>query len=163
MSTDTQRLALPDFWLGTRWTPAGVVAAALTLPIVYSLLLPFLLLDLWVQLYQAATFPVLGIAPVRRRAYVVIDRHRLGYLNPVQKANCLYCGYVNGLIAFVREVAARTEQFWCPIRHQTAVRGRHARYRRFVPYGDAAAFRRALPALRRELANGPRPHRHRRR
>jgi hypothetical protein len=28
--------------------------------------------------------------------------------------NCVYCGYFNGLIAYVQEIAARTEQFWLP-------------------------------------------------
>jgi len=51
----------------------------------------------------------------------------------------------------VREVAGRTEQYWCPIRHARRVRGPHAHYREFVDYGDAEAYRTRLIPLRDEL------------
>jgi hypothetical protein len=145
------RFAKEVFWVGDAWTFRVVVASMSALPIIYSLLIPFVILDGWVQLYQAVAFRLCGMEPIRRRDYIVLDRHRLPYLNPLQKVNCAYCGYVTGLIAFVREIGVRTEQFWCPIRHRTRPRGQHRRHRRFAPYGDAAAFHRALPALRREL------------
>ena len=63
----------------------------------------------------------------------------------------LYCGYANGVLTYVREVAARTEQYWCPIRHAKRTRGAHAHYREFVDYGDAEGYKRQLPALRAEL------------
>ena len=62
-------------------------------------------------------FPIYGIERVQRRRYFAIDRHTLAYLNAIEKANCLYCSHANGVIAYVREVAARTEQYWCPIKH----------------------------------------------
>ena len=99
------------------WTARGVITATLALPVIYSLLLPFVLLDLWLQVYQAVAFRLLSLQRVRRRDYVVIDRLVLPYLNPIQKANCTYCGYVNGLVAFTREIAGRTEQDLVP--HQT--------------------------------------------
>jgi hypothetical protein len=126
-----------------------------TLPIIYSLAVPFALVDLWVTLYQWVCFPIYGISMVRRRSYMVIDRHRLGYLNAVERANCLYCSYANGVIAYVREVASRTEQYWCPIKHGRRLRAPHPRYQHFVDYGDAEGYRRELPALRRELGRRP--------
>jgi hypothetical protein len=122
-----------------------------TLPLIYSLALPFALVDLWVTLYQWICFPIYGIARVRRRSYMVVDRHRLAYLNAIERANCLYCSYANGVIAYVREVAGRTEQYWCPIKHARRLRAPHTRYQRFVEYGDAEGYRRELPALRRAL------------
>ncbi|MGE0447899.1 MAG: hypothetical protein AB7P99_21935 [Vicinamibacterales bacterium] len=122
-----------------------------TAPVVYSLGLPLVLLDLWVTLYQWVCFPLYGITRVRRRDYFVIDRHRLAYLNGIEKANCVYCGYANGLLAYVHEIAGRTEQFWCPIRHRRRLRHPHAHYRAFVDYEDAAGYRRELPRLRRSL------------
>jgi hypothetical protein len=153
MTVHSVRLAKEAFWLGDSWTIGGILASCLALPITYSLLIPLIVLDGWVQGYQAVAFRLCGLARVRRRDYLLLDRHRLPYLNALQKVNCVYCGYVNGLFAFVREIGARTEQFWCPIRHRTQPRGQHRRHRRFAPYGDAAAFQRALPALRRELAD----------
>lgn len=128
----------------------GDVLTIATAPVIYSLIVPFLLLDLWVSIYQAVCFRAWGVRRVRRRTFFALDRHRLGYLNGIEKANCLYCSYVTGLVDYVREVAGRTEQYWCPIRHATRVPARR-RQRAFVPYGDGAAFREMLPSLRDRL------------
>ena len=109
------------------------------------------MLDVWVTLYQWVCFPIYGIAQVPRRRYFVIDRHKLAYLNGIEKANCVYCGYANGVIAYVREIAARTEQYWCPIRHARAIPTPHTRYQLFFDYGDAKAYRHELPRLQRAL------------
>ena len=123
----------------------------LTTPVIYSLAVPMLLLDLWITVYQWACFPLYGIARVPRRSYFVIDRHKLAYLNAIEKANCMYCSYANGLFAYVREVTARTELYWCPIKHARRVRAPHSHYQQFLDYGDAEGYRRQLPALRRTL------------
>lgn len=108
-------------------------------------------MELWVTTYQWICFPIYRIPRVRRRTYCVLDRHRLGYLNGIEKANCVFCGYANGVIAYVREVAARTEQYWCPIKHATSVPAPHDRYHLFLDYGDAEGYREQLPILRRAL------------
>jgi hypothetical protein len=145
---------------------AGLVVNVLTAPIIYSLFVPFAVLDLWVSLYQFVCFPIYGIARVPRRNYFALDRHRLPYLNGIEKLNCTFCSYANGLLAYVREVAARTEQYWCPIKHDRPVRTPHARYRLFVRYGDASGYRESLATLRHRLRTGtthgrrlPRPSR----
>lgn len=132
----------------------GSVLNLLTAPVIYSLLVPLALLDAWVWAYQWVCFPIYGIARVRRRRYVVMDRRRLAYLNGIEKANCTFCSYANGLLAYVREVAARTEQYWCPIKHARRIAAVHQRYGAFVDYGDAQGYRRGLIALRGAL-----PHR----
>ena len=126
----------------------------LTAPVIYSLILPFALLDLFVSLYQAICFPVYGIAKVRRADHIAFDRQHLAYLNGLQKLNCVYCGYCNGLISFVREVAGRTEQYWCPIKHARRMAGRHEQYGDFVAYGDAEGFREGSEGLRERLKAG---------
>jgi hypothetical protein len=131
-----------------RYVFDGNLATLLTAPLIYSVLIPFVLLDIWVTIYQAVCFRAWDIRRVRRRDYIATDRHHLAYLNGIEKANCLYCSYANGLVAYVREVAARTEQYWCPIRHARRVRGIHDRYEAFAPYGDARAYRGRLAALR---------------
>ena len=123
----------------------------LTAPVIYSLIVPLLLLDAWVTVYQWVCFPVYGIAAVPRRPYFSTDRHRLGYLNAIEKINCEYCSYANGLIAYVRETAARTEQYWCPIKHSRTIPSPHSRYHLFFDYGDGAGYRDRLPSLRRAL------------
>jgi hypothetical protein len=124
----------------------------MTAPLIYSLVLPLVLLDLWVTVFQALTFRIYGIPTIRRRQYFVIDRHRLAYLNGIEKLHCFYCSYANGLFAYAREIAARTEQYWCPIKHARRVRDEHSRYQRFVEYGDAESYRRRLAALRRDVS-----------
>ncbi len=123
----------------------------LTAPIIYSGLVPFILLDLFVSLYQFTCFPVFGIARVRRHDYFVFDRGQLAYLNVIEKINCSYCSYANGLIAYVREIASLTEQFWCPIKHARRVLAVHERYPQFVDYGDAEHYHSELEALRQQL------------
>jgi len=127
------------------------LATLVTSPVIYSVVVPFVVLDAWVWVYQAVCFRAWGIRPVRRRAYFAIDRHKLAYLNAFEKVNCLFCSYANGVIACVREVAARTEQYWCPIRHARRIRQPHPYYDAFLDYGDAAAYRRQLPRLRGSL------------
>ena len=122
----------------------------LTAPAIYALILPLLLLDLFVAVYQAACFPVYGIPHVRRSDYLVFDRGQLAYLNVLEKLNCAYCSYANGLLAYVREVASRTEEYWCPIKHARRVLGVHPRYGSFVDYGDGDAYRHDLERLREE-------------
>jgi hypothetical protein len=122
-----------------------------TAPVIYSLIVPFALLDLFVTIYQAACFPAYGIPKVRRSDHIRIDRHHLAYLNGLQKLNCIYCGYCNGLISWVREIASRTEAYWCPIKHAGAVRHPHPRYAKFMDFGDAEAFEEGLARARAEV------------
>lgn len=124
---------------------------AVTAPVIYSLLIPFLLADLWVSLYQAVCFRVYRIPQVRRTRYMNFDRTGLPYLNALEKLNCAYCSYVNGVIAYVREVAARTEQYWCPIKHTRRVIGSHARYDVFQTFGDGQGYRLHLDEVRAAL------------
>ena len=144
------RQSIPKYLLG------GNIFSLLTAPVIYSLLGPLVLLDFWVTLYQSVCFPISGIARVPRRRYFAVDRHKLAYLNGIEKVNCTFCSYANGLIAYVREVAARTEQYWCPIKHARLTPAPHRRYYEFLDYGDAHGYRDQLPALRRALnANVP--------
>ena len=84
-----------------RFIRTGRLRNLLTAPIIYSMILPLAVLDLWFTVYQTLCFPVYGIPRVRRSQYLIIDRHHLSYLNGVEKLNCVYCGYANGL-AYVR-------------------------------------------------------------
>jgi hypothetical protein len=126
---------------------------ALTAPVVYAGWIPFLLLDAFVTLYQAICFPIYRIPRVRRADYLVFGREHLPYLNIIEKFNCLYCSYGNGVAAYTREVAARTEQYWCPIKHARRVMAAHERYPKFFDYGDAEAFQRGLERLRQQYGD----------
>lgn len=101
-----QRSYRTGVWLYLREASLRHVVTA---PLVYSLIIPVTLLDLLVTLYQQVCFRVYGVPLVRRSEYLAIDRHQLAYLNVIEKMNCVYCSYSNGVIAYSREVGARTE------------------------------------------------------
>lgn len=119
----------------------------LTAPFIYAVIIPFVLLDLFITVYQAVCFPVYGIEKVRRGDYIAVDRHRLQYLNALEKLNCVYCGYGNGLLAYAAEIAGRTERFWCPIKHAQRRAKTHPYYPDFADYGDADAYRKKIEEL----------------
>lgn len=139
------RLGLSRFLAGASFS--WIVTA----PVIYSLIVPLMILDLWMTIYQAICFRAYGIQRVRRGDYILFDRGRLSYLNAIEALNCLYCGYGNGVIAYAREVASRTEQYWCPIKHALKVSGPHRRYYEFLEYGDAEGYRARLAAFRDRL------------
>jgi len=124
----------------------------LTAPLVYSLLFPLALLDIFLWVYQAICFPVYGMPRARRADYIVLDRHQLRYLNVIERMHCTYCSYANGLVAYAQEVAARTEQYWCPIKHARRLKAAHSRYQKFLSYGDAEGYVASLEKLRKDFS-----------
>ena len=125
--------------------------AILTVPVIWSCAIPALLMDVTITIYQAICFPVYGIPKVRRGDFIVLDRHNLSYLNIIEKMNCVYCGYFNGVVAYAREMAARTEQHWCPIKHARRVGAIHSRYKYFFDYGDGKRYRQEIETARRDF------------
>lgn len=119
----------------------------ITAPVIYAMIVPFVLLDIFVTVYQAVCFPAYGIEKVKRADYLIFDRGHLAYLNALEKLNCAYCSYANGLVAYVREIAGRTEAYWCPIKHAKKAVGAHEKYLSFVGFGDAEAYRARIAEL----------------
>lgn len=124
----------------------------LTMPVIYGAAVPLLAFDLCLSLYQLICFPVYRIARVKRGDYIVYDHQHLAYLNIIEKAHCLYCSYAVGLLAYASEIIARTEQYFCPIKHARKVRAAHSRYERFLDYGEADDYHGKLEEFRAELA-----------
>lgn len=89
-----------------------------SMPFIYSMILPAIMMDMCLEIYHRICFPLYGLEFVRRSMYIKIDRHKLSKLNALEKLNCVYCGYVNGLLAYAVEVAARTERYWCGVKHK---------------------------------------------
>ncbi|MBC8520173.1 MAG: hypothetical protein H8D24_07185 [Gammaproteobacteria bacterium] len=123
----------------------------LSVPVIYGLALPLLIVDISVTIYQWICFTLWGMGRVRRRDYWLMDRGHLAYLNAIEKINCYYCSYANGLASYISEVASRTEQYWCPIKHARRVQHPHPRYWRYSDFGDAEAYRSTLDRFRKEL------------
>ncbi len=123
----------------------------LSAPVIWLVLLPAVMLDITVSIYQAICFPIYKIPKVNRKDYIVFDRHYLNYLNIIEKINCAYCSYFNGMIAYVQEIAARTEQYWCPIKYARRISTLHSRYQHFLDYGDAEAYRTYKEKIRNQF------------
>lgn len=145
-----------------RWLVTYRPQNLITGPIIYGAIVALVVLDAFVSFYQAACFPIYRIQKVRRSDYIVFDRQQLEYLNFIEKFHCTYCAYATGLIAYVREILSRTEQYFCPIKHARKMLGIHPRYTRFLDYGDAVDYPARLEEFRVALARhrpgkGPRP------
>lgn len=125
----------------------------ITAPIIYSVIVPISLLDLMATIYQQICFRVYGIPLVIRSSYIIIDRQHLAYLNIIQKVNCVYCGYSNGVIEYVREIGARTEQYWCPIKHARRSPEPHKRANHFIDYGDVDAYKKRFKKMRKAISS----------
>ena len=121
--------------------PERFVSHLLAAPFIYSMIFPLLFLDLCVEIYQHICFPLYRIPIVQRSQYIKLDRQKLAYLWWIDKVNCMYCGYANGLVHFATVIAAETEKYWCGIQHEkdlNFIPPKH--HENFLPYGDEKAF-----------------------
>ena len=134
-----------------QWLVTNRPQNLITGPIIYSMIFPLMLLDLCVSFYQWSCFSIYGITKVRRSDHMVFDRHHLGYLNFIEKFHCTYCEYGNGLMSFMTEILARTEAYFCPIKHAHKVLGTHRHYNRFLDYGEAEDYEKKLEEFRVRL------------
>lgn len=136
------------------WLRASQLRNVLSAPFIYAMIVPLALLDGCLFAYQAICFRLYRIPAVCREDYIVVDRHQLAYLNVIEKMHCVYCGYANGFLAYATEVVARTEQYWCPVKHARKVLGSHRRYPGFAAYGDAQGYRATAHDSRNRLRDG---------
>jgi hypothetical protein len=136
-----------------RYIVTAPLLTILSAPVIYAMIFPALLLDLCLWIYQTICFRVYRVPVVKRRDHIILDRHYLQYLNFLERLNCDYCSYFNGLASYATEIAARTEQYWCPIKHASGIAGRHSRYHLFFDYGDAAAYHERLSEIRGKYDN----------
>ena len=140
-----------------RWLVTNRPANLITGPIIYSMIVPLVILDVFVSFYQATCFPIYRITRLRRGDFIVFDRQQLEYLNFIEKFHCTYCAYASGLVSYVIAIIGKTEEYFCPIKHARRILGSHARYNRFLDYGDAADYEGRLEEFRRNLDDRPKP------
>ena len=140
-----------------RWLVTNRPANLITGPIIYSMIVPLVILDVFVSFYQATCFPIYRITRLRRGDFIVFDRQQLEYLNFIEKFHCTYCAYASGLVSYVSAIIGKTEEYFCPIKHARRILGSHARYNRFLDYGDAADYEGRLEEFRRNLDDTPKP------
>jgi len=113
----------------------------ISFPFIASIIIPLVLIDLWTEIYHRVCFKLYKIPYINRSEYIKIDRHKLPYLSWFSKIACAYCGYANGLAAYLVAVAGATEKYWCGIKHQK-LKNFHQPYhhQNFLEYGNQQQF-----------------------
>ena len=95
--------------------------------------------------YQLVCFPLFGIEKVRFRDFFLVDRQKLDYLSTVEKLNCAYCSYANGVFMYMSEIAHRTEYYWCGIKHRDQPNNPAFGYQeKFAKYGSESEYQAVL-------------------
>lgn len=119
----------------------------LSIPFIYVMIIPAIILDIMLFMYQQTAFRLYKIPLVKRSEYIIFDRNQLDYLNFIQKINCNYCSYFNWLMAFAVEVAWRTERYWCPIKNSRKLNYSHKWHKQFSDYWDPEWFKETFSHL----------------
>jgi hypothetical protein len=108
---------------GKAYSAAPLIMKIFGAFVITSMVVPLVLIDAACSLYHSIYFRIHGIPLIPRKDYIVIDRHRLTKLNWVQRWNCVYCDYANGLVAWMKAVINTTEVYSCAIKHASKARG----------------------------------------
>ena len=136
MSTQATNHQLGLWALVKRSRPINLITG----PMIYSVIVPLLLLDAFVSLYQLLCFPIYKVKSFRRSDFIVFDRQELKYLDWISKFHCTYCAYAVGLIGFVSAVIGATEAYFCTIKHHSKKSHGPVRKYRFVAYEQSDDF-----------------------
>jgi hypothetical protein len=131
-----------------QWFTETPLLHLLSSPVVYMMVFPAMLLDVMLFIYAKVVSNIFKFSFPPRKEYVVFDRQYLGYLNSMEKLNCMYCSYFNGLMAYASAIASRTEYYFCPIKHAKKVAYKHEYYDAFLGYGEEEKYQERLKKLR---------------
>lgn len=123
----------------------------LSVPFIWGQIFPVVLLHVALFIYQAVSFRLYGIERVQLRSYLNFDREKLSYLSFMDKLNCAYCSYANGVFSYVSEIGRRTEYYWCGIKHSNQPKNPAFFYQeRFAAYGSKEEYEKVLVESGRE-------------
>ena len=143
-----QRENMKGLFLFVAETP---LSHLLSSPLVYAMIIPAMIFDILLFIYQNIIFRIYGFEFVKRSDYIVFDRQFLRYLNCIERLNCMYCSYFNGLMRYASEISAKTELYFCPIKHAQKTLYRHRYYKDFLAYGDSEEYQDRLEEIRKGI------------
>lgn len=113
----------------------------ISFPFIWMMIFPLMLFDIFLEIYHRICFYLYGLDYVSRSEYIRIDRQRLSYLTMMERINCMYCGYANGLMAYGTEIAGKTEKYWCGIKHEEGGKFNVPEHHKdFLDFGDVQGF-----------------------
>jgi hypothetical protein len=136
-----QKEKITSLWQFIKEAP---ILNILSAPIIYMMIIPAVILDIFLYIYVLVVFKIYKFPKIKREDYIVFDRQYLGYLNFIEKLNCVYCSYFNGLINYTAAIASRTELYFCPIKHAKKIAYMHDHYYKFLPYADVKSYKERL-------------------
>ncbi len=117
----------------------------LSIPFIFSMIIPIVILDIFLEIYHNIAFRLYKIPLIKRRNYIKIDRHKLKYLSLLDKFGCTYCGYVNELLMYASAVSRETEKYWCGIKHKEDKDNNTFHiplyHKDFLEYGDEESYK----------------------
>lgn len=117
----------------------------LSIPFIWGMIVPITFLHLMAFIYQAVAFRLYGIKRIKLRSYINFDREKLSYLSFIDKLNCAYCSYANGVFAYISEIGHRTEYYWCGIKHKNQPDNPAFTYQeKFAAYGSKKDYEKIL-------------------
>jgi hypothetical protein len=113
----------------------------ISIPFIWGMVVPMIVFDVSLEIYHHVCFRLYGIPRVKRAHYFLVDRSELKYITSIDKVNCIYCSYGNGLFKYASEIAARTETYWCGIKHKEYNPDYHPEHHKeFANYNDPKDF-----------------------
>ena len=120
-----------------------------SMPFIYGMIIPGLIIHFCLEIYHQVCFRIYKIPLVSPKNYFIFDRKFLPYLNWLERFNCFYCSYYNGLSAYMQEIIGRTERYWCPIKHSRRMSNPHSHYHAFMDYSPSKNMRKDWEQLRK--------------
>ena len=123
----------------------------LSTPFIYGMAIPMIIFHLFIEIYHRITFFLYGIEYVDMKKHFVFNRHSLLQLSLLQKINCIYCEYGNGLASYIKEIIGRTEAYWCPIKNGKNTKYTHKNYKFFMDKNEVKEFEKVRENIRNKI------------
>ncbi|MBU0457920.1 hypothetical protein KKF03_00540 [Patescibacteria group bacterium] len=119
--------------MNNKWPPMPIVIIGIIY--VYFEIIFFIAAHIICILHQTIVFTLFGAPKFPLKDFIVLDRGKLNKLNWVQRVGCLYCGYANGLMAWIKATVNVTEVYSCAIKHSVRKQGQEHQ-KGFYEYGE---------------------------
>jgi len=120
---------------GISYPDRNILIALFAVAIMYGMIIPIIIMDLSTRVYQLVYFNAANIPLIPSSDYISFDRWDLTKLSLIQKINCQYCSYANGIAAWTKAVVNQTELYSCAIKNHHQKNGQE-HHKDFISYEE---------------------------
>lgn len=120
-------------------------------PFIYGMLIPMIIFHILIELYHRIVFSLYDIEYVDYKQHFIFKRYKLNKLTLLQKINCIYCEYGNGLASYIKSIIGKTEVYWCPIKNGRNKNFTHEYYNKFIDVDNVENFEFHRENMRNEV------------